>query len=510
MHTNSPSSPSWKLELPSPRWVAATILFFFILSGLRVLTSRIPVFNDEAIYFDMIMNATEGRGFTTTLFKDYIPLVDQYFFWYPPVYFLVLEKIYAVFGSSLMVGRAFSLLCVTLSISLLYLLSARWLRSEWARVAVLFLLTVDPYVLDAAGTSRMESLVAVLGLTAVWLHVRWLESRAPLYAVLSGTAAALSILTHPTGIIFLIPLGLSSLTASRSTLKQRIWQTVLFSLPVVLGFGLWAVTFLPHWDVFYLQNLVQFHRKEFGEYFMWLSILYKPWHRVILLSYLASAVFFVFRCVKQKLYLNELNRLLLLLVLTSTVLSFSLKEMWYLVFFPLGSIMALVSNLEFLAGTKKRWLVVTALPLVIAGIGITTIINLDSLQKQSYRQFAAPLSEHLPQGATVLLSSHPTPYFYFRDARPDLQLTEVPNAPSNEPIDLAVYNKILSSVEYVVTSYMVSEHVAEYIRNNLEDITYRSTTFTQGHEVIVIKLKPAAERTPLERSPELQWTYPQL
>lgn len=509
--TEKTAPQSWKVELPAAHWLVIIAAGLFVLSSLLLWQTKFPLFMDEAIFFDMIFRFRTGHGFTTELFAHYIPYVDQFAYWYPPGYFWILAGLYQVFGQTILVGRLFSLFCIGLVVAGIYLISKRNLGSSYAVAAVLLLLLNDPYVQDAAIVARMEPLAILFGLAAVLSHLRAIDTAHPRWNFVSGILGGLSLLTHPTGSILVLPIAISIVATHYKNWRKLLTHALLFGLPIVIGLGIWALSFWDNLDIFMLQNLVQMHRKTYGMYFILESIKFKPLHGILLITYLLSNLVYVFTVIRTGLYRQAEPRLLAFLAITATLLPILMKEMWYVVYLPVIATLLLLKNIEYWGKNKLYWSIPGLSLLLLVGLWIGLTKTTTALEKtQSYTEFGALVASQLPEGSSVLLSSLPDPYFYLQQHRPDLHLIESPNAPSNEPIDVAVYNQVLQEVDYAVVSFVLSEYIAQYLRENQAEVLYQAPADTAQYSVLILQLKPQAERTELEVPAQLHWQYPEL
>jgi len=463
---------------------------------------------DEAIYFDMTSRLMAGSKLSTTLFRDFIPSVEIKAFWYPPIYFYSLVPFFKVFGASILSMRIFSLLLALIILPCVFLISKKITGWRWAGVLTMLFLILDHYFQIASMVGRMEILTIVLGVVSIVLHLHFLEQKRHLFNLLSGVLIALSCLTHPTGIIFAIPIGLNILFLN-TTLKKKITGLLILTTPSLVGISLWLISVSPDWNSFLLQNQLQMHRKEFSDIYVWRLLQFSPEQRWVLLVYLISNVAYLIRTVVTKRLSETKYRLLFFLTIISTTLAILLKEMWYVIYIPIFGALTATDNIFWL-WKKKQVLALVLLPILFLPNSFIYFRTLQesAINRSQYTPLSAKVSDALPLNSRVLLSSIPDPYFYLIKNRHDLDLRETPNSPPTEPIDKDVYNKILDETDYVVLSIAANIHLYEYYSENVESVeTIR--TDSGGYSLQVIKLLPVNERK--EFSPENAkfWTYPE-
>lgn len=493
--------------LPSPKLLGIFIVIFFVLSSFLLFFTKFAPFMDEAIYFEMTTRLMRGEGLSTSLFRDFIPGVDQLAHWYPPIYFFSLVPFFKIFGASIFTMRMFSLLASLLVLALVFLISRKISKWRWAGIVTILILSLDHYFQTAALIGRMEILTIAFGVTAIFFHLRFLEQKQQVFNLLSGFFISLSCLTHPTGIIFAIPIGLNILFLKES-IKAKIANFLILIFLPLLGFSLWLLSVFPDWGNFVLQNQLQMHRKEFSDIYVWSLLKFSPEQRWILLGYFFSSAVFVFRVLASKSLSSKKIRLLFFLVITSTSLAILLKEMWYLVYIPVFGSMAMADNIFWL-WKKKPLLALMSLTILLLPNSLMYFkaVEESTLNRFQYKSFSKKIADSLPMNSNVLLSSIPDPYFYLIENRPDLNLRETPNSPPREPIDKSVYETILAETDYVVLSIAANIHLYEYYTENTESVEIISSD-NGGYSLQVVKLLPHEKRKEFSPKNAKFWNYP--
>lgn len=501
-----------EIELPKINTTFVSVLIFLAFGVIlaSMLLSKFPVFMDEAIYSDIVNRFNQGLGFSTPLFEDFIPYVEQYSYWYPPLYFLTLAPIYSIFGASIITGRLFSLFCGIAALILIFFISKIITQYKKSILLILLLLATDHYFQDGAIVERMEMFTIVWSLSALWLHLIFLKTKQIKWNIFSGVLSALALLTHPTAAIVLLPITLNLLLIEKTSFtdKFKIWLS--YALPIIFGLSIWVSSFYQNKEIFFLQNLVQMHRKQYAPMFVIETFKFKPFHRLILSSYFISNFIFLYRNLIEKKYLKAQSRIWIFLAITSSILPILMKEMWYLLFITIFGSLFLIKNIEHWFKTKKYWLLLIFPFLIMINSTIFfSTVNSIVQNKDNYWTFSKKMAEHLPQNASVLMASYPDPFFYFEKHRPDLKMRVTPNNPETEPIDPEIYNKILSDVDYAIMSYFLNSHIYQYIDTNMEKIILDNRQ-SGGYAAWLIKLKPVEERKPLIIPEKKQWHYPDI
>lgn len=469
-------------------FLGVILLALFLLLTLSFFFTKPPVYNDEALYTDMVNNLVTKGVLGTDLFKDYMPGIEKYSYWYPPFYFLTLAPFYKILGSTLAVGRAFSLFAGVLSLFFIFLIARRYFKDKVFIFLTVALLVLDKYFQDGSIIIRMEILTLLLGLVSIFFFQFFLDRGKTKFLLLSGTLAGLSIFTHPTGVIFVLPIFLSLFFDGRNDFKTRIKNIFLFASPVAVIFFIWFLSFIKNLDVFILQSKLQFARKIYTFYFVPLLFKSKPYQTMVLVLYFLSNLLFLIRYFLKK-NLTESEKLLLWLVLCSSILPVLFKEMWYLIYISVFACIAFANNMEFLWSKKLKiaWVLISFLILLNASIYYDTAKGILRV-KESYNEFSEKISKVLPANSRVMFLVAPDPYFFLVKERPDLILREGPNSSSVEPINRENYEKSLSGADYVVLSYIFNQFLGDYLNTNVDKVLLNEESSDKNY-VLVIKLK---------------------
>ncbi|MCC5815420.1 MAG: hypothetical protein JJT78_11735 [Leptospira sp.] len=234
----------------------------FIIYKLYLGTFVPFVWPDEVLFFNPAEEWYVNGILRTTVLSGLIPGMDSVTLWMPPLYMLTLGSSFYVFEPSIYVARMIS---STLGLFSAILLIS-WLGKTLPKFKnkYLFLLLGFLYILmdilfiKVSHTSRMESLCALLGIFGLIL------SYYKKY-FLSGLTLGLSILSHPFGAFYGIPV-LFIVFGYRNELQLRqIFNLCLGGLIPILGWGLYVI---PNWELFLLQFGAQLSRKQelFGNF----------------------------------------------------------------------------------------------------------------------------------------------------------------------------------------------------------------------------------------------------
>ena len=164
---------------------------------------------------------------------------------HPPLYFILLAGLIRLAGESDLVLRFLSVAWAVVLVPLLYATGTRfWNRRVGVLAAVLGVLS--PFYLWYAQEARMYTMVAALGLLALYTLDRGIEERRRSWLIASAVATGAVIYTHYLALLLLPVLGLRILLSVRSRRISRraavafIAAVVLLSLPLV-GYAVWRL-----------------------------------------------------------------------------------------------------------------------------------------------------------------------------------------------------------------------------------------------------------------------------
>ncbi|HXB73391.1 MAG TPA: glycosyltransferase family 39 protein [Candidatus Acidoferrales bacterium] len=210
----------------------ATVLLYMLLALGSVLTKR--PWCDEAWFaspgLDLAVNGRMGThvleptGSHLVLLKSGARLdrIDQHTYWVMPLHFLILAVWFKVFGFSLTVLRLPAVVWGLAALAAWYVIVRRLGGSRDLAALTLFFIGIDYAFVNSASDGRMD-MCASLGFLAMAVYLALRETRFPWAVLLSHAAAALSVFTHPNGVLASVSLVFMLLYLDR---KRFSW-TVL-------------------------------------------------------------------------------------------------------------------------------------------------------------------------------------------------------------------------------------------------------------------------------------------
>jgi len=191
--------------------MAAVSALFVALSCGTILTKRPWI--DEAWFaspgLDLVEHGRMGThvleptGSHLSIMKPGVRLdgIDRHTYWVMPLHFLVLALAFKLFGFSLAVLRLPALLWGLGALAAWYVIVRSLGGSKELATLTLFLISVDYAFINSASDGRMDMMCAALGFISLALYLAWRESRFLWAVLLTHALAALSLFTHPNGLL---------------------------------------------------------------------------------------------------------------------------------------------------------------------------------------------------------------------------------------------------------------------------------------------------------------------
>ena len=224
------------------RWAFRIAVPLYVLLLVAQAVTKAPFF-DEFFVANPAYNlafhgypGTTGFEMATNAWKG----VDRHTYNTLPTGILVLALFYKLFGFSLFVTRAASLLSGIAVLGSFYYLMLEFYPDK--RVAALssFLFATNYTFILGAGFGRVDMLTAALGLGAQAVYIRFRKQNLNIAVLLSCTLMVLCGLTHPNGVVyFLCFLLVAWILDGPKLLRPSLLGAAL--IPFVIGGGSWLI-----------------------------------------------------------------------------------------------------------------------------------------------------------------------------------------------------------------------------------------------------------------------------
>jgi 4-amino-4-deoxy-L-arabinose transferase-like glycosyltransferase len=158
-----------------------------------------------------------------------------------PLYIYCLGALYALFGSSLWVGRLLGLVVGLASVSMTYLLGKKWLGKPGALIAAA-LHAALPVAIYFESELLLDPLFTLLLQLAVWRFLLWLERERPRDLFWAGLAFGLASICRPTALVVVALAAGWILFRPPSDRRHRgigqaVRRVILFGLGVAVCIG---------------------------------------------------------------------------------------------------------------------------------------------------------------------------------------------------------------------------------------------------------------------------------
>jgi uncharacterized membrane protein len=234
--------------------VLLALLLYLLLTGARILSDRPMV--DEAWFGSPALNLARHGSMHTSILEStgtFMEGLDRYTFWIMPAYPVALAGWFNVVEPSLTTMRLFSALFGAVVVLATFVMVSRLMSDQGTGALAAVLLAIDFAAVRGGALARMDSMCAAFGIggLAVYLALRGRDVRA---AFVAGHApTAVSLLTHPNGVLYVFGLMLVALIWDRPRL--RFPDLLLGALPYLLLFAAWGL---------YIANDPGLFRQQFG------------------------------------------------------------------------------------------------------------------------------------------------------------------------------------------------------------------------------------------------------
>jgi len=245
----------WKLLAERhPKLCLAAILGLCFLLALTLALVRRPGC-DEA-WFALAGHTLATKGYMGTPFLETrgtgLTGLNHYTYWIMPLQPVSLAGWYKLFGFSLLATRMESILFGLLAVLAVYWLARRLIGSSSLALLAAGLTGIDYNFVRGASDGRMDMMCVSLGLCALAAYLGLLEKAPHGITILAASAlGAMSLFTHPNGIVFVICLGWLVLTWHGGRLHW--WRLAIGVAPFAVIAAGWGAYIAQAPEVFQAQ-----------------------------------------------------------------------------------------------------------------------------------------------------------------------------------------------------------------------------------------------------------------
>lgn len=427
---------------------------------------------DETLFADVISTKFATGEFKTDIWVGLFDGFDRYAGFYPSMTFLkTLELWSRVWGVGILSQRLFSVTMSVLVLIMVSIFSRQYLKvSKFSILWILFLIINDQHFLDTSRVSRPEILVSVFGFISLLAFSKWFisNSRNKIYPIVAGICSGLALLTHPLGLIYVVPLGITLLRFEGLQLfrNKNVWLYISGMMSV---FIINLITLIPVWSTFMqLQQLI-LDRRTIEPFAIIFESKNTPHVTFILIIQLIISLIVLART--SILKADKSKFLLIALFFITLIFGMTLKLPWYLMYFVPFFYMYLVSEHQIRTGATKYILQISLVFLTIATslIQISLIKTYGLTELLSYDNHVQKILAVIPENKSVYISSWPDPYFGFKQAHRNnrlygqLMFKATPEKFMtflDQNIDFVIWNR------YFMESLVVGDLFVKYLETN--------------------------------------------
>lgn len=437
-------------------------LFPFLLFTYLTFFSFPLVWPDEALFLDSAFNLSQTGQIKTNLLTGLLPQAENYIYWTPPFLYIFFAFILKIISLDIFKAR---LLIFGLSLIFLYIsfhILAKITKKKYLIFLGMLLISSDIWFLQVSHLVRMEIFVLLFTILTFYLI-----PKKKYY--LAGFFAFLAIFSHPMGAIAIIAGVISIFLHGENniklftnhhlnikSLKVRAVNITSFLIPIVIPIFLYFLSITSKLEIYISQNNLQFLRKNSLSPYAFLLMRNQKEYLLLFTIFLAITligIIYYYHC------RNKYISTALVFALTSIILLFAGKEMWYLVYFqPYVTLLAIELITKANKNIKKTILVMILLVITL-NIKLTYEAIGQAPEKNYYPKFISQIKSIVPKGSSVFVSTLPDPYFGLKNNYTIKEFSPV-------PIDNGTYMNYLNEADYAVYNYFSSKIVEECIINN--------------------------------------------
>lgn len=276
-----------------------TVLFLdiiFIFLYFYNLTKFPYIWTDEGWFSSPAIDLIKNGTFKTLILRGNFALED-FTFWQPPIYILLLALSFYLFGISIFSARLVSVVLALIGNNVLYKICSEYLKKPTALFLTLIYGTV-PFFFIAARQVRMDIGASTFSLLSFYsLFIKYFrnnDQKKVRYLMISGFFSTLGFLCHLVGAIFTflsiigilfynIPFQLNFLFSRQvfSICKEKIKPIIIFISIIILTISPYLIIILLYFNTFYLQYSTNVETTILFGFWYNISREYKRYHNLI-------------------------------------------------------------------------------------------------------------------------------------------------------------------------------------------------------------------------------------
>jgi 4-amino-4-deoxy-L-arabinose transferase-like glycosyltransferase len=240
----------------TPKWILGSSLVCYLFLAFTIAEVKTPWVDEGWIASAPANWAATGSFGTPSLeptgswLNSELTGIQHYTYWNLPVGVLVQGLWYKLVGFSVLKMRALGILFGLLTLLSWFVVVRKLSGSPLAGAITAALLSVDYTFLWSAADGRMDAMCVALGAAGFAAYLGLRETSRTRALWLAHISAALSLFTHPNGILFVLGLAFLILYFDRERLS---WHDISAFTPYLAIAAIWSLYILVRPDYFVAQ-----------------------------------------------------------------------------------------------------------------------------------------------------------------------------------------------------------------------------------------------------------------
>jgi hypothetical protein len=233
---------------------------------------------------------TKGRMGTTVIEESNLSMttrIHEYTYWVMPLNILMQAALYKIFGLGLFTMRSISVVFGLIALAAWFFIIKSLTGDKKIALLTIALIALDFAFIRSASTGRMDMMCAALNFAAFAAYLR-LRERHFAFAIFAGsTLTALSVLTHPNGMLGIAGLAFLILYYDRRSINWR--HAIIAAVPYLIASASYALYIIQDPNLFLTQLSGNGGGRLWGLVAPWSALKYEITERYLGLSAAGAA-----------------------------------------------------------------------------------------------------------------------------------------------------------------------------------------------------------------------------
>lgn len=211
----------FKSAIIKNKYLTLLIIFYFVFRLINL--TKLPIFNDEAIYLDWGWRETHRAGF---LYYSLYDAKQPFLMWI----FGIAESL---ISDPLFAGRLVSVISGFLTLIGIYKL-AKYIFEEKTALVSIFIYTIIPIFSFYDRQALMESSIATVGIWACFFLVKYLKENSLKFSILAGIILGIGFFIKSSALVFVLSYAIAVLGYSVISKRVKIINDLLITAGIFL------------------------------------------------------------------------------------------------------------------------------------------------------------------------------------------------------------------------------------------------------------------------------------